>query len=239
MNFWYNNVMRKLLPALLLCAVLFSLSAKTAFGALLTFSPKGLVYWNVLGLESSSLEVKKIANDLAANQNTSVALLNNGGKVFLSYDGQKQVDLTGYRENIVEVEEQNPAKTLHIKATDSGFAITQKNVTVDTTFPIKINSRDNRLSVETASGERFLTVLPYEAVNQIVRTNLITKLISGSLIEKEEGEVVYEVAGEKEIVLLKIFIVAVPVKVEVSALTGSVITIDQPLWYSVVDFLLV
>lgn len=220
----YNGLMRK------------HLSAFAA--ALLTFTSGGEVYWNVLGMTDSSLEVKKIADNLAAGPSTSVLLTNDNGQVFLSYDGSKNVNVSGYKEDIIEVEEKS-AGTISIKVADSGFSIKQRDVTVNTSFPIKVNSRENKLSVETATGEKFLAVLPYEAVTQIIRTNIVSSVVSGSLIEKEEGEVVYAVDGEKQITLFNIFSFAIPIKVEISATTGTVMNVDQPLWYSVVDFLLV
>lgn len=206
--------------------------------ALLTFTSGGEVYWNVLGLTDSSLEVKKIADNLAASSTSSVSLSNDGGKVFLSYDGNKKVDVSGYLEDIIEVEEKNSG-TLYIKAKEDGFSINQRDVIVDTNFPIKVNSKENKLSVETATGEKYLAVLPYEAITQLVRTNIVNSVTGGVLTEKSEGEVVYEVVGQKQITLFNIFSFEVPVKVEVSATTGSVINVDQPLWYSIADFLLV
>jgi hypothetical protein len=233
----YNDLMKRLV-FLVFLVFLFVRYLSDASAAMLTFTHDGEVYWNVLGLTDSSIQVKKIADSLTTGTGTSVSLVNDNGKVFLDYDGEKQVDITGYRDDIVVVEEKGSA-TLRINATQDGLSIAQGGVTVNTSFPINVNSQKNRLSVETSTGEIFLAVLPHEAITQIIRTRIIDRLLDNTLAEKPEGEVVYLVRGEKEIELFNIFSFSVPVAVEVSAVSGSVVKIDQPLWYSMLDFLFV
>lgn len=235
--------MKKLLLSTVFVGLFFA-SAKEADAAILTFSREGELYWNVLGLtdsEDSALEIKKIGDDFSPNKNESVALVNESGKVYLSYGAAgKKVDVTGYSGEIIEIEEADAPSRVLIEATESGFAISQRGIIAETSFPISINSPENKLSVETANGNKFLSVLPFEAVRLITKTNMISSVSDGgiNLIEKEEGELAYEVNGQKFITLFKVFSFAVPIKVEVSAISGKVVHVDQPLWYSFVGFFL-
>jgi len=242
--------MKSVLAIFIVIVLFFGFSVKPANAALLNFTKNGELYWNVLGLENtvesaynSALEVQKIANHLVSGEPIPVVLSNENGHVLLSYgkSPEKPVDITGYDSEIVEIEGDNSARTVSIAATDNGFIIQQKGIIAETQYPITIDSPRNRLSLNTDTGNRLLSVLPFDAVNQIIRTNIISSVLEAkiTLVEKEEGEVAYVVQGEKQIILLNIIALQVPVNVEVSALTGSVIKIDQPLWYSALDFLLV
>jgi hypothetical protein len=242
--------MRKVCFVLVAVFSLFVLSTKSADASLLRFNRDGTLQWNVLGLNDSvdaayesAMEVKKIADKVVSGGSIPVSISNEDGKVFLSYgaDDSAPVDITGYESEIVEIEEKDAPRTISIAATPSGFAIKQRGITAETSYPINITSPENKLSLTTNSGERFLTILPYEAVNLIIKTNIISTVVGGqvTLVEKDEGEMAYVVRGEKHIVLFNVFAFQVPVNVEVSATSGTVLNIDQPLWYSVVDFLLV
>lgn len=231
----------KVCVCLILLAVLL-LNSGSAYAALLTFTDDGEVYWNVLGVEDdSTLEVKKVADQLVAGSPSSVSLSNNGDSVYLSYgpDGKK-VDVTDYKDNIVELEEKGSRK-LGIKATEDGFSLSEQGVIAETSFPIKVNSPENKLAVSTSTGERFLGMLPYDAVAQLIRTKIISSVKGEkiSLVENQEGEVAYVVEGEKQIALFNIINIKVPIRVEISAISGTVLEVKEPLWYSVVDFLLV
>ncbi len=234
----------KRLTAILLVSLFFMVSLRSAQAAMLTFTKNGEVYWNVLGLEDSTLEVTKVVEKFVSGMPSTVILSNDQGTVRLSYGdrGEREVDISGYNEDIVEIEGKESAKKLFIRATDNGFSIREKAITANTSFPIKINSPQNKIAVTTPSGERFLSVSPFDAVNQIVRTNIISAFAGEAtidLVEKSEGEIAYVIIGKKDIQLFNIFMIEVPITAEVSALSGNVIDVVSPLWYSVVDFLLV
>lgn len=220
----------------------FLLVARPIQAAMLTYTNDGEVYWNVLGLSDSTLEVKKVVDKLVSGAQTAVILSNNQGTVRLSYgkDADKEINLTGYEQDIVEIEGRESAKKIFIRASEGGFLIREGMVTATTAFPIKINSPENKLAVSTSTGERFLAVSPFDAVSQIVRTKIISPFTEDatiSLVERPEGEVAYVIDGKKEIQLFNIFLIEVPVTAEVSAVSGNLIDVNQPLWYSVVDFL--
>lgn len=237
--------MNKYFLATVFSVVFFSFSASTADAALLTLTDKGELYWNVLGLtdeiEKSALEIKKIADNINPNKIESVALINESGKIFVRFgDEEDKVDVTEYSEDIVEIEQTDSPSKVFIEATQSGFAIKQRGITAETSFPIKIDSTENKVTVETPTGTKLLSTLPYEAVRLLTNSNLISEVPNGevNIIEKEQGEITYEVNGKKYITLFKILSFEVPIKAEVSATSGNVVNLDQPVWYALVGYFL-
>lgn len=226
----------------------FIFCASPAKAALVTFTDSGQAQWNVLALtdnaEESILEVRQIASTTPSSSNVSVSLFNDGKTVLLQYgDGndEKKVDLSDYEEEIIEIEERYSPRKLAILAHEDGFAIKQLGITALTTYPVKVSSEKNRLSVVTPTGERVLKVMPHEAVSQVIRSNILTN-VSGSgqvlLEEGSEGEVEYLLKGKKDVILFKVFLIEVPISVRVSALSGNIMEIDQPIWYSLIGFFL-
>lgn len=231
--------MNKLLFGSACFLFLFSLSVSNARASLLRITQKGEVYWNVLGLTDNYMEVKKIATN-AVVAGSSISLANNGGNVVISSEGGNVVELGDYKEEILEMEASEAASTVLIRAQGQEFVIEQNGIKVRTSFPIKVDSKKNKLLVETQTGDKFLSILPEPALMQLIRTNIISSINESGvdIREKEQGEVIYFVNGKKSILLFNIFMLDVPIKVEISATSGSVLKVDQPLWYSVVDFLL-
>jgi len=110
---------------------------------------------------------------------------------------------------------------------------------VTTDYPININPKKNEISVQTPSGIRFLSVLPVEAAESILRARVMTRLTGEKtfLLEGERGELVYEMNGEKVLNIFNLLDYPVEVKTKVSVLTGEIVEIDQPTWLRIVSFL--
>lgn len=210
--------------------------------SLLTFSADGELYFNVLGLSDtsdSSLEIKKIADNYSI-KNESVSLVNESGKIYLSYNGSsKKVDLTNYKNDIVQIEEKDAPTTVSIKGRESGFEIVQRGIVTYTEYPIKINSPENQISIATDTGERYVSFMPYEAVRMLARTNMITEVAGGNIqLAESAGEPAYVISGTKLVTLFKIFSFNVPITAHVSAANGNVVKVDQPIWYSLIGYFL-
>lgn len=237
--------MNKYFLATVFSVLIFAFSASTADAALLTLTNKGELYWNVLGLtdeiEKSALEIKKIADNINPKKIESIALVNESGKIIVRLgDEGDLVDVTDYTDEIVEIEQTDSPSKVLIEATPSGFAIKQRGVTAETSFPIKINSSENKLTIETPTGTKLLSTLPYEAVRLLTNSNLVSEVPNGevTIVEKEQGEINYEINGKKYITLFKVLSFEVPIKAEVSATSGNVVNLDQPVWYAVIGYFL-
>lgn len=122
-----------------------------------------------------------------------------------------------------------------------------------TDLPLSVNLETNELTVTTPAGERTVTVLPDQAVQNMLAANVIDRiggpavaeLLQQSSIEtlehvitlaEQNGVPVYEIAGTKQQRLFGFIPVAVQLIVTVSAETGEVLDTDQSFVDSVIDF---
>lgn len=220
--------------------------------SLVVIDSQGKIIVNVLSIEDSIeleiprrdfLEIKDIAAD-TPDPNAKISLTKVDGKVKLNIStssGDKSLDVTNYKEEIVEIEERSEIERLTISVSDNKFTIEQKGVVAETDYEINIDPKSAGLTLTTPSGFRYLSILPRQAVETILRSKVINK-ISGSskiLLAEYSGELIYEVAGERVINLFNIFDYSVPVSARVSASTGEILTVEQPTWLRIFGFLFV
>jgi hypothetical protein len=241
-------VIKKIVLASTLGLLFFLTSFRVSQAALITIDKNGQVILKVLSSEDQlalsiperkEIEVSKVATEPALD-NSSIALSKEDGKVYLKV-GDKQLDVTDWNEDLVEIEERVDSNRIEIAVKDGEFVIMQDGLSAKTSFPINVEPVENKLSVETASGETYLTVFPIEAAESALRSKYVTRLPDKEIgmSEKETGILTYAVDGEREIEMLKFMDYAVPVTVYVSASTGEIVSVDQPTWLRVFGFLLI
>ena len=231
---------------LLVLALIFP---KGAHATLVVIDQKGDVVWNVLASETS-LGVPKsseiIVKSLAAGTpgaNSLVSLLREGDRVTLSVkEGQeeKSLDVTQLGGEIIEIEERPSTRRVKIGVLGGKFLIEEEGTIALTDFPIKIDPQRAELSVATSTGQRILPFLPKEAFEVALRAKVISKVKSGEtmqLTEGNQGELAYQIPGEKTLNLLNLFEINIPVSTSISALTGEVLSVDQPAWLRVLGFM--
>lgn len=211
--------------------------------AIIVISNSNQVIWNVLG-ESSENPIKIVSLPSSVeNNNQTVQLLKTDNITTLEVDTgsvKKSVDVTGFGDNIIEIEQSQDAKRISISQSEDKFLITQQDVVAQTGFPIKINPDGRYVIVVTPSGERYLGIFPSDAIDSILKTQIIDKVSveSGlSLTEGEAGVLEYVVNGEKNIKLFNLFEISAPVTLKISAIDGIVLGKDSPVWYKVLGFL--
>ena len=105
---------------------------------------------------------------------------------------------------IREREEKNEVK---INTRNGDFVINRNNVGATTNFPLTVDSSTNILTVTTPSGEKQVTVLPDQAVQNMLSRNVIDQISGQSaadlssrvkMTQKSDGSLVYEIEGEKQ-----------------------------------------
>lgn len=240
--------MKKVLIAILLFSFLFSTAKSAKASSLVKIDGNGEVIFKVLSSEDQlalsiperkEIEVKEIAASNAPNDSL-ISLTKDEEKIYLKV-GDKELDVTNWEEGLIEIEERGDVKRIEIGVEGDEFVIKQDGVSAKTSYPINIEPKENKLSVETSSGEIFLTVFPIEAAESALRSRYVTRLPDKNIgvSEKETGILTYEVDGEREIEMLKFIDYAVPVTVYVSASTGEIVSIDQPTWLRIFGFLLI
>jgi len=220
--------------------------------SLLVVNGEGAVVWKVLSSTDSislnipqkeDIKITDIVN-FDVNDDAIINLGKENGNISLNVDsisgGNKSLDITNWQDDIIEVEERGETKKLAIRIKDGEFNIEQEGIAVATSYPINIDPKRNEISVQTPSGNRFLSVLPIDAVRSALRAKVFTRFIGqeASLIEGDNGELVYVLTGEKVLNLFNLVDYPVEVKTKVSVLTGEIVHIDQPPWLKVLSFLL-
>lgn len=219
--------------------------------AFLVIDEKGSIVWKVLSYEDdysleiprhSSLELKKVNEESNRSGESVVNLLKEDGKVSLlvaSDNETREVDVSGVSGELVVVEERADIQEIKVSVEEDKFSLEQKNIKAYTDFPVKIDSRTAELTLKTQSGERFLSILPAQAVETLIRSNVLSNVKDNKIeIVEEDNKLQYLVEGDKKLDFFEVFNYTVLVKSRVSASTGEILTIEAPVWYKVVAFLI-
>lgn len=220
--------------------------------SLLVIDESGEVIWKVLSSTDSislsipqreHLEVTDVAASSETASDAKISLEKEGENISLSINSSEEnrnLDVTNWQDDLIEVEERGETKKLVIRIIDGEFSIEQKGISVTTSYPINIDPKRNEISVQTPSGARFLSILPIEAAESALRAKVITKFTSekASLIERDRGELVYVFNGEKILNLFNLLDYPIKVEASISVLTGEIVHVEQPPWLRVLSFLL-
>jgi hypothetical protein len=121
--------------------------------------------------------------------------------------------------------------------------IRTNKVKATTEFPLAIDVATNQLIVTTQNGTKTVTILPDQAVANLLRVGLVDAVNTDATSETEieikaqNGEVVYEVKGTKQHRILGLFTTTTPVTAVVSAETGEVVGTQQTFLTNLIDLL--
>ena len=210
----------------------------------------GEITWKVLSKQDSAdldipthsyIEIKKVGDD-AVDSKSTIELSKNGDKIslYVFNDNEKrQIDITTANYDLIEIEERPEVQRINIGIKDDKFSLQQRGFFALTDFPIKIDPLSARLTIGTGSGERFLSILPYQVAQGVLRSKLISRIDNNRLEIIEEGrELQYSFSGEKVFNIFGLFEYTIPVSLRVSATTGETVSIEGPVWYKIVGFFL-
>lgn len=220
--------------------------------ALAVVKADGSVVINVLSASDSQLEIPendsvKIIKtvDNSALGISNVTLLKRENKMTLNVDtpsGTKNLDVTDYKDELVEIEERPEVRKIAIGVNDGHFSIAQRGIVAITDYEVEIDSEFAKVSLITPSGAKYLAILPRDAVNTTLRSKLINKIDFKNaieIVEQDNRELSYEIKGDRVLDVFNFFDYEVPVKAAISVTTGEVLFVDQPKWLTVFDFFFV
>lgn len=237
---------RALLSFSLAFSILFLLSPH-AKAQLLVVRKDGEVVWKVLSSESetvlpipraSRIEIKDLPS--AGTAEPRITLSKKGEKISMLVDEgvyEKELDISQWKDKVVELEERAEIQKLTIELLDDRFAIRQRGVVALTDYPINIDPKRAELSVETESGVRIVSILPFQAAESLLRAKLVTNIRERMELLEKERELTYKIGGVKIINLFNLYRFPVNIEAEVSASTGEILSYDSPIWYKVIGFL--
>jgi len=244
--------LNKLVSALLLFLGAFFLARSTVHAQLVTIDKEGILIINVLSAEDSiELEIPRteylqVINIVegSPDPNAKVSLSRENGKVSLNVStssGDKNLDVTNYKKEIVEIEERPPVERIAIRILGDKFEIVQRGIAAETSYEINIDPQTARLTLSTPSGLRFLSILPRQAVDVALQTKYISRIGGQNRLDiiEEGSDLSYIVSGDRVINLFDVIEYPVPVKAHISASTGEVLSIEQPTWLKFLSFMFV
>ncbi len=234
----------------LIVSLLFLLSPNSIFASLLVVGKDGQIIWNVLSEEDSVglgipkhsyIEVKKI-EETKPPQSSVVKLMRENDKVSLvvtSGSETRELDVTNSNESLVEIEERPETQRLTIGMKDNKFKLQQRGISALTDFPVSVDSKSAQLSVQTASGEKFISIFPYQATEAALRTKIVNRLESPQIeIIERENKLQYLIRGQKVFNFFDMYEYTIPITTYISASTGEILSLDAPGWLKVINFFL-
>lgn len=145
-----------------------------------------------------------------------------------------------------ELEQTLDDERIDVSSDDGHLAIEHNAVRARVNFPLSIDPVTHELIVTTPEGEKTVSVLPDAAVQRLLASGFLTRVASDSAVptasgsavlsaamelKLHNGNLVYEVQGQKEHKLFGFIPVATARTVTVSALTGEMLSQTQS-WLS-------
>lgn len=155
---------------------------------------------------------------------------------------------------ILKIDERLNSSGIKVATEGGKLMLARNNIGAVSNFPFQINLDTNELIASTSAGTKVLTILPDQAVTNMLAANVISKLtsnqisnqtLSGNLtsvkdivtLGERNGLPVYEISGLKEQKLLGFIPVSTETKIFVSAETGQPVAKEQSLLANIIDTL--
>lgn len=185
---------------------------------------------------------------------TRIDIYEGGAKLRLERkDGQTSIKLEdekgeemelpeGMEEEVLEIKERADKNQIKVRVAGNEFVVEKDKVSAATKLPLSVNLKTNELTVTTPAGEKTVTVLPDQAVKNMLVQNVIDQTGTApeeavKLTATREGVLAYEIPGTKKKRFLGFLPVSISKTAVVSAETGELLKTQQTLLSQVLDFL--
>lgn len=157
-------------------------------------------------------------------------------------------------DEILEIRERAERDSITVSASGDQFVIRRNDVGALAHFPLSVDLSTNTLTVSTPAGERDVTILPDQAVQNMLAANVIDQLGGSAftqlvrenpglplgqivrLIQTQQGLLAYEIPGVRQQRLLGFIPVTITTTAIVSAETGELLTTQSSLVNQLLDF---
>lgn len=160
-------------------------------------------------------------------------------------ESETEVKIETKRE-FLRIRERDEKNEVRVGTENGGFVIDRNKIRATTDFPLSVDLSTNTLSVTTPAGEKRVTILPDEAVQNMLSRNVIDRIggqeVGGlstrvKMSQKSDGTLIYEVEGEKQELLFGL----VPMKFKktavVSAETGELLETKATFTDRILEFI--
>lgn len=175
------------------------------------------------------------------DDDNKMKLKNENGIIKIESEG-KEMDLG---DELVMMEREDKHQIRISTASGKTMKFMRNNRAAKTDLPISIDLDTNELVITTAKGSKTVTVLPDQAVANMLAANVFDRVkdkddeIDDSVelveIEDEDGELVYEIQGVSDQKLLGLVPVTVETTAVVSATTGELVETQKTLANNLID----
>jgi hypothetical protein len=238
----------------LLAIVVFFLfnCVKEAEASIVTVGKIGEVTINILSAEDSSSDIPssesvKISKSSVemGDADMPISLFRKDGKYMLNIsgkNGEKSFDVTNYRDRILEIEERPSVKKIAIGLSENQFVIEQDGIKAKTIYQINIEPQRSRITILTPTGYKFLTMMPQDAVDVLLKSKSITSLGGSKTIDISEdmdGNLFYQISGVKKVGIKDVYMYDAPVSAKISVVDGEILEIDQPIWLKILSLFVI
>lgn len=178
--------------------------------------------------EASKKEVPKSVQLMAPNSHSTV-------KIDPKPTSNKKVNVTitpqtgkVVKESVDTVVAQGAAgqTVFKVKPKEDNIVLEQGTAQVSTNLPLQVDTQSHKLSAVVGDKPVGLSLLPTEA---LVAAGVAKPSVS---LVSSRQQLLYEVSGQKSLDIFGVWNLTLPVKVDVSAQTGAVSRVDQPLLFT-------
>ena len=143
-------------------------------------------------------------------------------------------------DDAIEIEDRHDDKIrVATGSSDREMTFSRNRVRARTNFLLSVDLNTNELIVTTPNGVKRVTVLPDQAIANLLANDVIDRLEPESETEleltEEDGVPTYEVAGESDQKLLGLLSVKIKSRVKVSAETGEVVRTEKAILARLID----
>ncbi len=174
------------------------------------------------------------------------------GRVIIKAETEEGENVS--EQELFKIEDRLGKNDIKVATEGAKLLVTRNNVGALSNFPLQLDLNTNELIASTPAGSKTLTILPDQAIQNLLAANIISRLDpailqeaaqSGGLtsvsdvvaLDEKNGALVYEIAGLRDHRLLGFIPVTTSVSVVVSAETGRIVTQEQSLLSTIIDML--
>lgn len=171
----------------------------------------------------------------------------------------EEVEIPGVEEDeIFKIEQRVGEGEVRVQSLGQKFVVSTNTIGAQTDFPVTIDLATNELRINTPAGERVVTVLPDQAVQNMLAANVIDQVRGTTfasqaervatdaattlqdvinLITTQDGVLAYEIPGIKSERFLGFIPIRLSKTAVVSAETGETLNVQQSFLSRVLDVL--
>ncbi|OGE65882.1 hypothetical protein A3H85_02410 [Candidatus Daviesbacteria bacterium RIFCSPLOWO2_02_FULL_40_8] len=215
--------------------------------------------------EIETVDGRKIKTKVEDNKKTKIEIEQDRLKLKYVYEGgrlklktedeakeDKILDKREIDELTKEIEEELEDEGVKIASKSGKQAFSKNKIAALTDFPLSVDVNTRQLIVTTPAGQKVVTILPDQAVQNLLNTNIVNKIdtqageiaggelgdLTGTVkIEIINDKIVYRIKGVKTHKFLGLIPVSAQTTAIVSAESGELVSQEQPLLTTVIDLL--